>query len=684
MRKTLYTFLILFTIQFIGGAAEANRLDGIHQWPMNSYEVDQLRKSIGEYRRRNWRSSVLSQYQPKDPVIKKVLKWKEFVGGSPSTNFREITDFVRYNPYWPQQEELRKNAEYAITETTNPDDVIRWFAINSPAPNVEMRFKRPLTSRGMVSLAEALIKRFNNYKVDKAIIITLIKEAWFNYDFDPSAEKQFLAKYSKVIVARDYERKLDRVLTERKFGQAARLTRYITHEYRKVYDARMALINNQRGVEGKIAAVPARLQNDPGLLYERIKYRQSRGMTDGVLELLKRLPQRVDYPEKWWAIKKRFVVDLFQAKRYAEAYYLASTNSIKLDRTLIAEAEWYAGWISLRFLRDAKSSMQHFKRIYDVSQAPVSIARGAYWMGRAYEQVGDKMSALKWFREAAKYPVVYYGQLAVMKTGSRNTALPMASSITQEDLANYRTNELAKVAYMMNMIGENGYGKQFIIAAAAAAQTAGERVLVAQMGLERGRYDYALRVAKDIYKIKKEVVINSLFPLFKLETVNGRPVRNPEEAFVLSIMRQESEFDVDAVSPVGARGLMQLMPATAAGECKRLGLPYNKNRLTSDPRYNVTLGAAYLADRVRLYDGSYVLAIASYNAGEGNVNKWLVRFGDPRKFVSLENVIDWVEMIPFPETQNYVMRVMENIQVYRIALSGSKSGDILIDRDLLR
>ncbi len=684
MRKTLYTLLLLFSIQFIGESAEANRLDGIHQWPINSNEVEHLRKSIREFRRNNWRSSILDKYQPQDAVIKKVLKWREFVGGSPSTNFREITDFVRYNPYWPQQEELRKNAEYAITETTNPDDVIRWFAINSPAPNVEMRFKRPLTSRGMVSLAEALIKRFKNYKVDKAIIITLIKEAWFNYDFDPAAEKQFLAKYSKVITERDYERKLDRLLTERKFAGAARMTRYINNEYRKVYDARMALINNQRGIEGRIASIPARLQNDPGLLYERIKYRQSRGLTDGVLELLKRLPQRVDYPEKWWAIKKKFVVELFQEKRYAEAYYLASTNSIRLDRTLIAEAEWYAGWISLRFLRDPKSSMQHFKRIYDVSQAPVSIARGAYWMGRAYEQIGDKMSALKWYREGAKYPVVYYGQLSVIKSGSRTTSIPMASSITQDDLASYRTNELAKAAYMMNMIGENGYGKQFIIAAAAAAETAGERVLVAQMGLERGRYDYALRVAKEIYKIKKEVVINSLFPLFKLETVNGNPVRNPEEAAVLSIMRQESEFDVDALSPVGARGLMQLMPATAQAECRRLGLPYDKNRLISDPRYNVTIGAAYLADRIKVYNGSYMLAIASYNGGEGNVNKWLKRFGDPRGFVALENVVDWVEMIPFPETQNYVMRVMENIQVYRIALSGSKSGDIFIDRDLLR
>lgn len=683
-RNLIYILLIVFTIQFIGGSSANANINNIHQWPINQNDVQHLRKSIYNIRRSNWRSSVLDDYQTKDPVIKKILRWREFAGGSPSTNFREITNFIKFDPYWPRQEDLRRNAEYAITDYTDPNDIIKWFAINSPAPDVQMRFKRPLTPRGMIALADALIRKFDSYKIDKAIIITLIKEAWFNYDFSPQEEKKFLDRYGKVLSVRDYERKLDRLLTERKTSGAARMTRYISADYRRVYDARISLINGARDYERKISLVPPKFANDAGLIYERIKWRQARGLTDGVLELLKKLPAQVDYPEKWWKIRKKYVVDLIQQKRFLEAYYIARDHSVKLDRTMIAEAEWYAGWMALRFLKNKKAALGHFKRIYDVSQAPISIARGAYWMGRTYEAMGNRVDALKWYREGAKYPVVFYGQLCVTKTGSRRTSIPMASSITQEDLSNYRLNELAKAAYLMNMIGENGYGKEFIIAAAAAAQTSGERVLVAQMGLERGRYDYALRVAKEIYKIKKEVVINSLFPLFKLETVNGKPVRNPEEAAVLSIMRQESEFDVDARSPVGAMGLMQLMPATAQMVAKQLGLPYNKNRLLSDPRYNITMGAAYLASRIKRFDGSYILAFAAYNAGEGNVQKWINRYGDPRKFNSMDTVIDWIEMIPFSETQNYVQRIMENVQVYRIALGGSKTGDIMIDKDIMR
>ncbi|MDX1949549.1 MAG: lytic transglycosylase domain-containing protein [Rickettsiales bacterium] len=684
MQKILYTLVIFFTIQFIGQSSANANINNIHKWPVNNYEVQKLGNSIRDFRRQNWRSSVLDRSPPADPVIKKILRWREYVGGSPSTTFKEITDFIKYDAYWPRQDELRKNAEYAITETTDPEEIIRWFAINTPTSKVKMRFKRPLTPKGMIALADALIKKYNVYNIDKAVILTLIKEAWYFYDFNPSEERKFLAKYGKVLVERDYQRKLDRFLTERKFGGASRMTRYIGADYKKLYQARMALINNSKNYQTLLSQVPRNLQNDQGLIFERIKWRQNRNMSDGVLELLKMLPSQVDYPEKWWDIRKKYVIDLIQKRRYVEAYYMAKDHSIKLDRTKIAEAEWYAGWLAFRYLKNRDAAVNHFRRIYDVSQAPISIARGAYWLGRTHEEKGNRLESLKWYREGAKYPVVYYGQLSVIKSGSRVATIPMASSITSEDLANYRNNELAKAAYILNMIGENGYGKEFIIAAAAAAQTSGERVLVAQMGLERGRYDYALRVAKEIYKIKKEVVINSLFPLFKLETVNGTPVKNPEEAAVLAIMRQESEFDVGALSPAGARGLMQIMPATAQMVARQLGLPYRKDRLISDPRYNITLGAAYLASRLKRFDGSFMLAFASYNAGEGNVQKWINRFGDPRKFNSLEQVIDWVELIPFSETQNYVQRTLENLQVYRIALSGDKTGEIFIDKDLLR
>jgi soluble lytic murein transglycosylase len=304
-------------------------------------------------------------------------------------------------------------------------------------------------------------------------------------------------------------------------------------------------------------------------------------------------------------------------------------------------------------------------------------------MGRSAEVLQDKTASEKWYNVAAKYPIVFYGQLATLKTGSRTANFPSPSFIDKKDLVNYRSNELAKAAYIMLQIRENKLAKEFLEAAAKESKTPGERVLIAQMGLDRGDYGYSLHVSKDIYRITGEVIMNALFPVFNLVNVSGQPIKAPSDEYILSIMRQESEFESDAISPSGARGLMQIMPNTAQAVAKKLGLPFNKNRLNGDPKYNVTIGSAYLKSRLDLFDGSYVLATASYNAGEGNVKKWVKKIGDPRT-MSLENVIDWIELIPFTETNNYVMRVLENMQIYRISISGKTTKEINLDRDLTR
>lgn len=681
----IFRLFFIVLLVFSAGSAMAFNDKDVHQWPIDNYEMSFLKKAVNEYDAGKWKSSILRGYTPKDQVVRKILQWKKFNGGAPDINFLEIANFIRYNPSWPNQDQLKRNAEYAIADYTNPDDVVKWFAINTVIPGKIVRFRRPLTATGMQKLAEALLHEKDRYVFDKNIIFTLIKDAFVGLDFTPNSEHEFLSKFFKVLTQRDYQRRIDRLLTDRQITNAKRLYKYLDANYRKVFDARVLMIRSANGVDHALAQVPSLFRNDQGLLYERALYRDKRGDLNGVIQLLQNLPPEVDNPEKWWSLRKKSIRTLIDRRSWSQAYSLARNHGIRYSRDSIAESEWYAGWIALRFLKNYRTAYEHFKRIYDVARTPVSIARATYWMGRSLEAQGSMQQAIQWYNVAAKYPATYYGQLGFLKTGNRTFTQPLPSVINSADVARYRGNELAKAAYLMLSIGKDDLGKLFMVGAALSSTTPGERVLVAQMGLARGRYDYSLKVAKEIYRDKNEVVINALFPVFNLTSaLNGKPIRDPDPEAILAIIRQESEFDTYAKSWAGARGLMQLMPSTAKDVAQKNGIRYNEARLISDPRYNITLGSTYLGKRIKDFNGSYVLAFAAYNAGIGNVWKWIEKNGDPRKFKSMEEVIDWVELIPFYETNNYVQRVMENVQMYRIAVTGKKYRYINLDKDLMR
>ncbi len=684
MRKVLYTLTVVFTILLLQLPASAKISSNVHVWSVSRAEMNHLNKVIQDSRARRWQSGILQSFRPKDQTLKKILKWNQYVSGSPALNFEDVTQFIRENPTWPQMAILRSNAEGVMNDNTNPDSIIRWFAMDSPLSIRQMRFRKPITSNGKRRLAEAMVKTYKKYNFDNNFIPTLIKEAWIEGNFSKEVEQEYLTTYKTIIDQNAIERRIDRLLTDRRTSDASRLARIVNHDYKKLFEARVAFIAGKKNVEALIKQVSPQLQNNSGLIYDRIKWRVDRGIDEGITELVQKLPYKIDYPEKLHVVRKESIKKLMSHKKYREAYLLAKFHSFTTENSeKYSEYEWLAGWLALRFQHDAGTALLHFRNVYNAGQTPITIARAAYWMGRSAEKMGNRSETSKWYNVAAKYPAVFYGQLGALKAGKRSPSFPSPSTVSKKDLVNYRGNELAKAAYIMLEIRENLLGKEFLKAAAESAKSPGERVLIAQMGIDRGNYGYSLNVAKHIYKVTGEVIMNALYPVFNLLSVNGAQIKNPPAEYILAIIRQESEFDTDAMSPAGARGLMQLMPATAQMVAHKTGLQYNKNRLTGDPRYNITLGSSYLASRLKLFDGSFILATASYNAGEGNVKKWLKTNGDPRR-MGLEGAIDWIEMIPFPETNNYVQRVMENMQIYRIAISGKRYNNINTDRDITR
>jgi soluble lytic murein transglycosylase len=340
------------------------------------------------------------------------------------------------------------------------------------------------------------------------------------------------------------------------------------------------------------------------------------------------------------------------------AYRLAARHGMT-DGTNFAEAEFLAGWISLRYLRDAKDAYGHFQRLYEAVSRPISLARGGYWAGRAAQELGYRELAASWYAGAAQHLTTYYGQLAAAQIGADGKAAVLEDPRpTAQEAAAFDQKELVRIVRGLADAEAADFAKPFVLKLSDLAKTPGEHALVAALSGEISRPDLSVAVARRA-SYAGVTLLSLGYPLVPMPVGGG--VEGP---LVLAMARQESGFDQNAVSSAGARGILQLMPETAKRVAKDLQIPFSQQRLLTDPEYNLTLGRAFLEDMLDHYGGSYVLAVAAYNAGPARVSQWVHDMGDPR--AKEIDVIDWIEGIPFRETRTYVQRVLENLQVYRL------------------
>jgi soluble lytic murein transglycosylase len=343
----------------------------------------------------------------------------------------------------------------------------------------------------------------------------------------------------------------------------------------------------------------------------------------------------------------------------------------------LADGEWLSGWIALRFLNDPKAALPHFALMKTTVTTPISVARATYWAGRTEEALGDAAAADRDYAKAASYIGTFYGQIALAKiTPSAKLVLPPQPSVAGLDARAFSNRELVQVAQLLESIDLGDRADPFVRRIGELARTPEDALL-------------AMRLAKTNNSLAAEVQVSKKLMQGGMPVLaDGYPViaplgpREPEPALIHAIIRQESMFDAGAVSPSGALGLMQLMPATARSVAGKLKVKrFRPAQLTQDPRFNVTLGSDYLADLIDHFNGSYVMAIGGYNAGPGRVSGWLRDNGDPRP--RLEDTIDWIEKIGVTETRNYIQRVMENLGVYRARIGGGSAPNT-IARDLVR
>ncbi len=596
-----------------------------------------------------------------DPLVDKLVVWLDATRTNGGGSFYEISRFVTDNPQWPSQRTLRMRAEQAIDENVPDDAVIAWFSRNEP-----------LTLAGARRYAEALIAAGEEARAKQ-----VVRAAWAGADAQTVDEEDaYYTRFIDVLTDADHARRLDRLLWAGRIAPAQRLLPRLSADQQALGEARIALRQNNANGPDLAALVPAELRGDPGLIYDQVRWYRRKGYDEMAVQLL--TTTRVDYarPEQFWQERSQLARQALGRGDAAGAYALAGEHGF-VDGSERADAEWLAGWIALRFLQRPDVAATDFLEMFENVHHPVSRARGAYWLARAAQARGDADAAMLWHKTAAEHGYAFYGQLSAAEIRpGEPLRLPPDPPLDPAAEAQFREQELTRAVGLLAAAGSRDAQRTFVMRLAELDDSRAWKNQAAALAGEVGRPDLGVAVARQSIRGGKPL-IGAGYPLLSAVDATSVSVESP---LVLAIIRQESSFDTAAASPAGAQGLMQLMPGTARDVAAKLGMAYAPSSLIASPEYNVSLGSAYISDMLQRFDGSYILALAAYNAGPSRVNQWLNTNGDPR--TGTEAAVDWIELIPFNETRNYVQRCLENLQVYRartdtVQLAQTLAGDLV-------
>lgn len=599
--------------------------------------------ALREMARGNWDRARAQVQQARNPTLGTLYEWMLYRENLTNLPFDRVANFIKAHPDWPEREEILATAERNMPADYPNTAVLQWFQSYSP-----------VTGKGLKRYLDALVASGQQARVQG-----VIDQFWPTAHMDDNDQRNLLSVYGRFMNVTTQQRRLDHLLFDGDDGTAKSLAAVLGKGYPQLVEARIALSNNRANASALVERVPSHLANDAGLLFERLKWRRKNEQDQGAITVLDRQPRQqfIVNPEDWWKERNILVRRMIEKRNYREAYRLAKAHD-QMEGQEYADAEWLAGWLALRFINKPQDAYGHFNAMYGRVKSAISKARAAYWAGRAADALGQKEQAQQWYKTAAQFPKVYYGQLAALKLpADQRQYHPVSVTATAADKASISQNEMVKVIRLVHMAGLDGLRRKFINAKVETLQSPGEFKAFAEVLSAMGLRHEAVRVAKKA--AGKNIFLDieaypKLISYFSGLQIDG--------ALAHAVIRQESEFDQYARSPSGALGLMQLMPRTAAYVAKQRGWGHQTGWLTSRPEHNVLLGSAYLNDLLDDFGGSYPLVLAAYNAGGSRVREWLRQNGDPR--TGRVDWIDWIELIPIYETRNYVQRVMESYVVY--------------------
>lgn len=591
-----------------------------------------------------------------DPTAKKIALWALVDRFPDSLSFFEADAARRDLNGWPRQAKRQAAAEKLLeTSGQSPDRIVAWFGGAEPE-----------TAEGAIALAGAYRATGKDGQARD-----LVRRWWREKLFEADPQRSMRARFGQYLTEDDHIRRAD-VLLYGPQGPAAREhVSQLTGPYRQVGEARLAFRANQRTANDLVAAMTHEQRQDPGLIWEQADYFRRQGLDSSARSLargFKPAPTNELGGRVWNNGRKRMVVDTLQAGDVQTAYAIAATTGATVG-VEASEAEFYAGWLALTRLRDYPAAERHFAVLANAGTSPLTRSRALYWQGRAAEAAGKTTESQGFYRQGAEFYTTFYGQLAGEKAGQKTLTLGKDPQITQADRARFEGRELVRAIKLLMESGNRDTYRVFALHLDDTLPTAAEAALLYDLARGYGDFDTAMRVIRTAAQ-RGMILPERGYPILSYSEAPG----DAERAFVLSITRQESNFDPRARSSADARGMMQLLPSTARVVARKLGDPYVESRLW-EADYNMRLGARYLGDIIGNFGGSYIMASAGYNAGPGRPLQWIQICGDPRD--PTFDALNFIECIPFSETRNYVMRTAETMMVYRARLNGGSTPLVL-------
>jgi soluble lytic murein transglycosylase len=583
-----------------------------------------------------------------EPAAQNLVEWFILRHPDGAANFSRYTAFIADHPGWPSMGQLRRRAEACLWQERSDAATVHRFTGD-----------RPASAKGQFALARALLAEGDRQGAEQ-----WVREAWRSQELAERIEGEAFDTFGAMLTREDHRARMDKRIGAKDFSGAMRAARRLGDDDVAIVKACAGVMTNADKARDLLDGVASSARQDLGYTLCRIHWMVRHDQIADAARLMLAAPAEtmpLQDTDEWWRERRTLARKLLDLGDFRSAYQVVRNAALPADQYYRADFHFMTGWIALRYLHDPAAASGYFAHIDDRSANPIVIARAHYWRGRAAEAAGENEGMRAEYEAAARHGTAYYGQLARARLGLEKIEL---RTPPQPDPAQgpALTGELVHAADMLYTLGERDVVRSF---AADLADQSDDVALLAALGeLTSRRGD-----ARAMLEIGKTALGRGLaLDLYAFPAI-GIPEHSPvgpkiDRSVIYSVARTESAFDQRDKSSANAVGLMQVTPEAGRDTAKRFGVAYDWDRMVSDPVYNTQMGAAELGALLREYNGSHIMTFAGYNAGRGRVRDWVKQFGDPRD--PKVDAIDWVERIPFSETRNYVQRVMENLQVYRV------------------
>jgi soluble lytic murein transglycosylase len=636
-------------------------IDASAESPLSG-DLAAVKNAIDLVRRAKTGEATVVEKTISDPAAQKLVEWYILRHPDADAKFDRFSTFIADNPSWPGIGLLRRRAEARLWQDRIDATTVRRFTGD-----------RPTSTKGRLAFARALLVEGDRDGAER-----LVREVWRSEEMSERLETEVLETFHDLLTREDHQARMDKRIGAKDFSGANRAAQHLGSDGLSIVKACVAVMANETKALDRLDAVETVARGDLGYTLCRIHWllRHDR-MEEAARAILAAGPETMPLQdtEEWWRERRSLARKLLDLGQFQTAYEVVRDAALPASENYRADFHFMSGWIALRYLHDPAAARTHFAHIDDGSANPIVLARADYWRGRAAEAIGDHDAMRASYQAAARYTTAYYGQLARVKLGLETLELrapPPADPASGPALS----DEIVRAAEILYAIGERDVVVSLAVDLAEQCDDVATLAALGELTSHRNHARAMLELGKTALA-RGLAVDHYAFPTI------GIPQHSPigpeiERSVIYSVARTESAFDQRDKSSANAVGLMQVTPEAGRDTAKRFGVTYDWDRMVSDPVYNTQMGAAELSALLKEYDGSHIMTFAGYNAGRGRVREWVKQFGDPRD--PNVDAVDWVERIPIAETRNYVQRVMENLQVYRVRFESAASAMSKPDR----